>query len=221
MDTTVYFIRHSEPIGKSFVENIENNNSLQIWNEKMPLSIDGEAKAKALSELSELQNLDQIFSSNYVRAISTAKYIANQNNLTLKVVESFGERKFGVFSWNELPINFTKKQIEKKDFKTKHGESRREVTTRMYNALIKILNNHQGERIAITSHATALTFLFMHLCTYENNKVVFNNQVIIDETFKWNAPELFELKFNDNNELVSIKNIRQTFQSKPRKGLKL
>lgn len=61
MNTTVYFIRHSEPIGKDFVENIENNNSLQIWNEKMPLSIDGEAKAKALSELSELQILIKSF----------------------------------------------------------------------------------------------------------------------------------------------------------------
>ena len=35
----------------------------------------------------------------------------------MKVVDSFGERKFGINSWSELPENFEKRQFEEIDFK--------------------------------------------------------------------------------------------------------
>lgn len=49
------------------------------------LSANGEIKAKELSELEELKNIDAIWSSNYVRAIATAKYIAEVNNLLINI----------------------------------------------------------------------------------------------------------------------------------------
>lgn len=58
---------------------ISSSNFLQIQNEKNPLSIEGEEKAKKLSLIGEMQNIDLVISSNYVRAISTAKYLARQN----------------------------------------------------------------------------------------------------------------------------------------------
>ena len=65
----------------------------QIKNEKIILSIEGERKAKELSEREELKNIDVLYSSNYVRAIATAKYIANKNNLNINIDERLGERK--------------------------------------------------------------------------------------------------------------------------------
>lgn len=93
--TTVYLIRHSEQLkltGTNF-----SNDSDQLKNEKIILSITGEEKAKKLSELPELQNIDLLFSSNYARAIATAKYIAKQNKLEINIDARLGERKLRQF----------------------------------------------------------------------------------------------------------------------------
>ncbi len=89
--TYIYLIRHSEQLK---LENkiVENENN-QISNEKIILSVQGEKKAEELSELKELSNIDVLWSSNYVRAISTAKYIAKKNNIEINIDESFNERK--------------------------------------------------------------------------------------------------------------------------------
>ena len=57
------------------INNDYNNESLQLQNEKMPLSIEGEELASNISKESELQNIDVVISSNYVRAMSTAKML--------------------------------------------------------------------------------------------------------------------------------------------------
>ena len=68
---TIYFMRHSEPLKPI---SINNKDTLQIQNEKWGLTINGEKLAKKKSQLNELTNFDMVISSNYVRAISTAKY---------------------------------------------------------------------------------------------------------------------------------------------------
>ena len=57
------------------INNDYNNESLQLQNEKMPLSIEGEELASNISKEEELQSIDVVTSSNYVRAMSNAKYI--------------------------------------------------------------------------------------------------------------------------------------------------
>ena len=44
MEKIIYLIRHSVPM--KIRNNIVNSDSLQVWNEKNPLSIIGEEKAK-------------------------------------------------------------------------------------------------------------------------------------------------------------------------------
>ena len=70
--TIVYLIRHSEQLKIEGIKNIKEES--QIKNEKIVLSVSGEVKARELSELEEFNNVDVIWSSNYVRAIATAKY---------------------------------------------------------------------------------------------------------------------------------------------------
>ncbi len=196
MNTTVYLIRHSEP--SKIINYLGSNDSLQIRNEKNILSSFGEEKAKELSLTEEMQNIDVVISSKYVRAISTAKYIAENNNTNINVIEDFEERKFGINSWDELPKDFEKKQLEDKTYKLNDGENQIEVAKRMYNALLEVIKEHKGKRIVIVSHATAITFLFINY---------FSDKITLDNNFKWNAPEVFKLEFN-NNSLESIKNIR-------------
>ena len=179
MKTIVYLIRHSEPLKD--INNIINNDNLQLQNEKTCLSINGEILASKISKLDELQNIDILFSSNYVRTISTAKYIANENNLKINVIEELGERKFGINNWNELPENFEMKQFVDENYKIGNGESQKEVSDRMYNCLMEIIKECKGKRIAIVSHSTAILYLLKKIvdidnqgnCTF-NGKYFFN-----------------------------------------------
>lgn len=93
--TQVYLIRHAEQL--KIKNKIVKNESNQISNEKIILSVAGEKEAEKISELEELKNIDILWSSNYVRAISTAKYIAEKNNIEINIDESFNERKLRRF----------------------------------------------------------------------------------------------------------------------------
>lgn len=93
--TYIYLIRHSEQL-KIKGEKI-NNEEEQISNEKIVLSVDGEKKAEGISKLKEMRNIDVIWSSNYVRAIATAKYIARENNIEINIDEKLNERKLRIF----------------------------------------------------------------------------------------------------------------------------
>lgn len=66
-------------------------------NEKIVLSVEGEVKAEKLAECAELKDLSAVFSSNYARAISTAKYIACKNLIEINVDQRLGERKLRRF----------------------------------------------------------------------------------------------------------------------------
>ena len=77
MDTIVYLIRHAETIDENGIRN--TNEDSQMINEKEILSVYGEEQSKKLSENTELNNIDVIWSSSYTRAKATAKYIANNN----------------------------------------------------------------------------------------------------------------------------------------------
>lgn len=89
--TVIYLIRHSEQL--KMKGNVLTKESEQIQNEKIVLSVNGEDKARVLSENEQLGQIDLLFSSNYVRAISTAKYVAAKNNIEINVDERLGERK--------------------------------------------------------------------------------------------------------------------------------
>jgi len=87
----IFIIRHAEPLKLKGIHNVEEES--QIANEKMILSVQGEKQAEEISNLKELQNIDSIWSSNYVRAIATAKYIANKNHLEINIDARLNERK--------------------------------------------------------------------------------------------------------------------------------
>ena len=186
--TTIYFMRHSKAIKPN---NINNNDSLQLQNEKWILSKEGEEIAKEKSELEELNYFDIVFSSNYARAIGTAKYFAN----TINIDERFNERKFGIDNWDQLPSDFEKMQRKDFDYKLENGESLNEVSKREEDALKDILNNYNGKKVLVVGHSTALAALFKKL-----GKDYFS----ID----WNYCETFKIIFNDKNEIIEINNIQ-------------
>ena len=96
--TTIYLLRRSQPFRKLLGE-YSVNEVEQLRNEKNPLSVDGEKLAREMSERSELQNIDVIYSSHYVRTVCTAKYIAENNNIKLN------DKKERLFNFTSSLIN--------------------------------------------------------------------------------------------------------------------
>ena len=210
--TEVYLIRHSEKY-RNF-NNIINDDSFQLFNEKIILSINGEMLANKLANMEEMSNIDVVFASNYVRSIGTAKYIAYRNKIDVNIDKNFGERIYGINSIDGIMDDFNVKQWNDIDYKLPNGESRRDVTNRMYNALIRVINDYKNKRIAIVSHGTAISFLLDKQCdvfvNYNNDnkmntKIVFKNKIIFDNNIS--APCVFKIVFDDNNIIISIENI--------------
>ena len=197
----IYLMRHSEPLK---CINIQNNDSLQLQNEKMSLTENGEKNAKKKSMHKDLQNFYIVISSNYVRAISTAKYFTKDK---INIIESFGERKFGIDKWEDLPENFGEKQFNDFNYKTTNGESLNEVLNRELKALYEIIDTYSDKKILIVGHATALTTLFSKWCEVSyTGPYKFNGNEFFNG--KWNYCETFKLIFNDENELINIVNIK-------------
>jgi 2,3-bisphosphoglycerate-dependent phosphoglycerate mutase len=203
-------IRHSRPF-RDLLGDYNANENFQMRNEKNPLSAEGEERARLLSEKECLNNIDAVYSSHYVRAMSTAKYICEKNNIVLNVDERFGERKFGISSFSELPQDFFGHQMEDWDYKIGSGECLNEVFNRMYSGFADLLKKYKGKNVVLVSHGTALSVLFSKWCNlvYNPNKdvieIYFQNQFVFDG--KWNTPELFKLVFEDDV-LESIENIK-------------
>ena len=203
MIKTIYFIRHSKTLK---VDNSLNEENLQLQNEKNILSLEGEQIAFNWFNKDEFNNIDKVYSSNYVRAISTAKYLAEKNNTKIVIVPKFGERKVGIKSWNEYPSDFEIHQFNDNDYKLPNGESKKEVRERLYSTLMKIITETNDKRIAIVFHSTAMMFLLEKWCevSYDSD-YYFKGNKFFDG--KWNYCETFKLLFDDKK-LISIENLR-------------
>ena len=209
MDTIVYLIRHSEKLDTKYIDKYHSDEFYQITREKRILSSEGERKAKILSENEEFDKLDIIYSSNYVRTIQTAKYFAERLNIKININKDFNERKYGnPLESKEIGIE----QYYDENIKNNEGESRKEVTERMYNAFNKIVKENKGKNIAIFSHGAAITFFFFLWCdllsiTNDKKKCLkFKNSIITNKIFE--APEVFKIIIDERNNIKSIRNLK-------------
>ena len=205
MNTTVYLIRHSIPF-KEHRGITNTNESILIENQKSPLSIEGENYAKKFSRNREFKNIDVVWSSNYVRTMSTAKYFAFRNNLKVNIDDDFNERIHGINSWDELPKEFEINQFNDENYIVGFGESQKEVRERSYKSLMRIVDENKGKRIIVVGHSTALAFLLGKWCDISYDKdYSFNNKKFFKG--KWEYLQTFKLTFDDNNNLINIQNV--------------
>ena len=151
-NTIIYLIRHAETLEERGIRN--TNEETQLINEKEILSVQGEEKAKKLSQNKELQNIDIIWSSSYTRAKETAKYIANNNNLPINIDGNLNERKLGnlkelgEFMKDKKTRDPSQEQLLDRKFKTTDGESAEDTRKRMTKFFDKILKEYKGKNIS-------------------------------------------------------------------------
>lgn len=203
--TTVYLIRHSLQLREKGIMNVEESD--QLINEKIILSVEGEEKAKEISEIDELQNVDVIWSSSYVRAKQTAKYIAEKNKLDINIDSRLNERKLG--DLNDLKglgknkqHSFVEEQLLDDNLKNSLGESLIDVQKRMDSVISKIVLDNKNKRIVIVSHGAALRFYLRKFCKLNKDiKLEFNNGVL-----DFSSPCIIKLIINDDK-VIDIKNI--------------
>ena len=201
MKKIIYFMRHSE-VYKGINHNY-NSDSLLENNMKSILSINGENMASQVSKLDEFSNLDLVVSSNYVRAMATAKYFV-KDGINFVVSDLFGERKHGINSWDELPEDFERIQFEDFNFKVGTGESLNEVKERMLKGL-DLLLEQDFNNILVVSHGTAIASLLSNWCSINyGGEYKFNDKVFFNR--RWNYLQCFKLEFVDKI-LVNVENL--------------
>ena len=203
-DTVIYLIRHAETVEENGIRNTNENS--QMINEKEILSIKGEEQSKKLSENTELQNLDVIWTSNYTRAKATAKYIAYKNKLQYNLDKRLSERKLGnledlaKFMAYKETRDPSREQLAFPEFKTRDGESANETNKRMNEFISEILEKYEGKRIAVISHGGSIKFLLLSYCKvnknlnleYKKNELFISSPCLLKMTFRQN--ELLNLE---------------------------
>ena len=206
---TIYLVRHSVPY-----KNISyKNSSLDDYTKNIliPLSSEGEKIAKKITDKYFSNNINHLYSSEYSRAINTAKYIAEANNIAINIFSNFNERKLG--NTKNIKEDFWLKQLKNEDIKTPNGESQKEVRDRMLKGIKIVLNSMiDNESAVIISHATAITFLLMNWCELidasledKTRHLKYKNKTIVNDSFK--TPEIFKLTFTPKNKIIEITRI--------------
>ena len=204
---TIYLIRHSAPFVE--IENYDDYKNVpwSEYNRNMILSREGEENAKKLCEIEELKHLDSVYSADSFRAIGTAKYVAEINNLKIKLDSRINERNLGVNTISELPENQTLESFKNKDYKFGTGESLNEVDKR-FNLFINDLLESNDNNIALFIHGIIMMSFLQNNTDFsfdgKNMKLLFNNKEIYNDKMK--NPMIFKIEY-DKETIVSIEEI--------------
>lgn len=206
---TIYLIRHSAPFVK--IDNYRDyeNVNWEEYNKNMILSVAGEENAKKLCELKELQDIDEIFSSDSCRAIGTAKYIAELNKLDIGLDPRINERNIGINKIAELPVGFAKLSLEDKKLKVGNGESLEEVDKRFNTFLQEVVNNKRS-KTAIVMHGMILLSYLKNICDefkYDGKifDITYNNKKIIYGDFE--NPSVFKIEYDDKGQVINVQRV--------------
>lgn len=208
METIIYVIRHSETFenyGKTEYEPL---------NQSIILSENGENKAKQLSQkLLEKENIDIVYSSDYARAMSTAKYFCSKDTKGVYVDSRFGERKIGIEYKFISSKEYYKLQFTDLEYKFPKGECAREVKERFTAGINEILQKNIGKKIILITHGAAMGFYFQSVCEdYRINEInkcrtiSFNRKIIFDGIIQ--RPDIFKLTF-ENQKLKDLIYVEQ------------
>lgn len=204
--TTIYLIRHSAPFVD--IDNYKNYEDV-LWseyNKNMILSPQGEENAKKLCNVEELEGINEIYASNSSRAIETAKYLADSNNLKIKLDERINEREFGVEYIRDLPDNFNKISFEDKTFKVNNGESLNDVDIRFKSFIADLLNKNI-DKVAIVMHGIILLSYLKTICDYfefdgKNFNIKYNDNIVLEGKPK--NPSIYKIEFDNNKNIINV-----------------
>lgn len=203
----IYLIRHSGPFVEINNYSDYENVPWSEYNNNMILSVKGEMKASELTNIEELKGIKNIYSSNSVRAIETAKYLSEQNDTKIKLDDRINERIFGINYLRELPKDFTEHSFNDKDFKIGNGESLNEMDKRFNSFIDEVLSKH--DKTIIVIHGIMLLSFLQNNCEFRMNDnkifIKYSDKDIVN--VKPKNPSVYRITYNDEDKIIDIDNI--------------
>lgn len=193
--TTIYLINNSYTMNNL---NFDDSESLESKREKRILSIEGEKESEILAKNPVMEAVNVIYSSPFVMALGTAKYLAASLGASINIRKELGERVLG--NLGERKIRMVS-EMQENDFnyKLSGGESLNDVKYRMLGFIKRILVEDEDKTIAVFSHNVAITCLLSEYCTKGfnlDNRLILNYQhdAIIDGA--WDGINVVKLEFD-------------------------
>ena len=119
---------------------------------------------------------------------------------------------FGIIDKSEVSDkgkNYTIMQLLNPKLKNELGESNIEVRKRMKEAILSIIQDNLGKRIAVISHGAAIKFFLQEFCKYDENEdcLKYNGEFVCPRQLS--SPSMIELVLDaDDINLFKIKNIK-------------
>lgn len=150
--TCVIFVRHGKadfPHDRLYCDEREDP----------PLTEEGLLQAQHAATLLEKQQIDAVYSSPLLRTRTTAELIADRASVPVLFNSKLKERPFGIWDglyFDEIARDYPEQfQAWKRDpisFVPEGGETINAHKERVKSALMEIIANHRGQRIAVVSH---------------------------------------------------------------------
>lgn len=209
MNKEIYLVRHSGP----FIE-IDNykdykNAPWKDYNRNMVLSIEGERNASKLCNVDDFRGIKNVFVSDSIRSIATAKYITEMNNILMKIEPRIEERNLGIETVSELPDDFNIQSFNNKNFHMPLGESLNQVDKRLNDFINEKLDN-LNERFVLVIHGVMLLSYLQNICDFNYDgklfNISFNGKPIIIGNM--NNPEVIKVTYNSLKEVINVERIK-------------
>lgn len=190
----IVLVRH----GESIMNKIESRLNMFCGALNVPLTEKGRRQAESIMDSEYILSLDEVYSSDLIRAHETAKLMIQKTNLELKVDKRIRERSLGIFEGefrDELEIRYPeyfKKEDQlkfRRDFvaKAPDGENYTDVCARLTDFFSEF-DFTSDLKVGIVSHIHAIRcmlYLLLGLTKEEILKVaVPNSEPIVLEGTK-------------------------------------
>jgi broad specificity phosphatase PhoE len=126
----------------------------------------GRAQARALGLALAETNIDNVYTSDYSRAIETAALVMAGRNATARIDPSLREIHYGEWEMRrggevakQYPVQYKLMRAEDPAWRPEGGENVAEVRARMFEALRRIAKAHAHETTLVVAHGSAVTCL--------------------------------------------------------------
>ena len=160
--TRLYLTRHGQTV--------TNTEGRFCGHSETELTAKGEEQARALGRRLVKEKFEAVYTSDFSRAIRTAAFIAGERNLAARAEPALRELHYGEWELEKggdvarkWRTQYRLMRHEDPAWRPPGGETVAEVRARTREAFDRIVADHEGKRVLVVTHGTALNCLISTL----------------------------------------------------------